>query len=827
MRDAAGPTTLDTFQRYAAAGFAEAILPIIPPDAPISSVSKLPPENRGKVPGKKTSKGWVGLKDWTAHVSTASDLTRYNSWGAGLGLNCHSLGAFDIDVLDADLADAIERAVLEYAADIFPEPPVRYGNAPKRLILTRIINGLKLGKRRLAFRLPGEDPSEKPRHAVEFLSSGQQFVAEGVHPKTKKPYTWKNGISPADIGVGNLVPMCERSVNRLWDTIGMLADLYGGEAAESGAQGAAHGPGARKGMGDASKLAPTPQHAVDALRLIPVDSLPTYSDVLPVILAYKAAVGGNEDYYSALEEWALEYGDNSPDWVRARWNSADETDVGWHRLEEEASKHGYQRDAADDFADDTPGEVGAGAGRARSAGVGGDDFADDTPNPEDMDALFQNWGYVNDLSRFIRLTDRQMFTAEQFSTLHAHIGQFWKAETRASTQWLRNTTARAATFADRATYRPGKPLFVREADGRKALNLWRPSTVAPASEVSDGDVGIWLTHMQKMIPDAHQLDTVLDWMGTVLRGEKPNWAVLVGGGQGIGKDVGFLPFVHALGMHNTKVIGPDDLRGGYTDWAANAQLVLIEEMKNYEKNEVSNRLKSYITCPPEEVRVNAKYVPQYQVPNTAAYLFFTNHKDALSLENDDRRFFVVWSDMIPEPDEYYDALGPWVRDPVNVAKVAGWLLARKGGVVKLPNRAPSTKAKNAMRLESMGDLARTLHDRIEEGAFPYSPDILFPSVLAAHMHGRGEEKHLSLDSLTRKLTHALRALGYTPAPGEDGIHMHPSKPLPLSGALRGRPWIVRRREIYQKLNSQEMLAAFWGQWQRSEVLPIRSAEEWS
>lgn len=40
--------------------------------------------------------------------------------------------------------------------------------------------------------------------AVEILGKGQQFVAEGVHPKTGKPYTWENG-SLLELGVFELV----------------------------------------------------------------------------------------------------------------------------------------------------------------------------------------------------------------------------------------------------------------------------------------------------------------------------------------------------------------------------------------------------------------------------------------------------------------------------------------------------------------------------------------------------------------------------------------------------------------------------------------------
>ncbi|MDF1586460.1 bifunctional DNA primase/polymerase [Marinimicrococcus flavescens] len=120
---------------WAARGFASRLLPIIPPDAPLSSGSKVPAENRGKVPGKLGIGGWHGY-DWrSAPPATNGNLRAWAASGAGLGIRLgDGLIAVDIDVLDERLAEEIARLVSEHLGS----SPVRIGRPPKRLMLYRV-----------------------------------------------------------------------------------------------------------------------------------------------------------------------------------------------------------------------------------------------------------------------------------------------------------------------------------------------------------------------------------------------------------------------------------------------------------------------------------------------------------------------------------------------------------------------------------------------------------------------------------------------------------------------------------------------------------------
>ena len=125
------------------------------------------------------------LTGWQTLTATADDVATWKS--ASTGIICGTqpdgshLVAVDIDILDPVLAleiDAQCRAMLGENALL------RIGRAPKRLLLYRC-----------AF------PATKLKYiegGVELLGEGNQFVAFGIHPDTRRPYEWPAGDSPID-----------------------------------------------------------------------------------------------------------------------------------------------------------------------------------------------------------------------------------------------------------------------------------------------------------------------------------------------------------------------------------------------------------------------------------------------------------------------------------------------------------------------------------------------------------------------------------------------------------------------------------------------------
>ncbi len=158
------------------------LVPIIPPTAEISERSSLfsrvgtKQDGRGKTPGIRGRDGKWLSGDWLKWSVEENDLDRWHLMGAGTGIKTGELLlAIDADTMDKTFAGLIMMAVVKH----FNVAPCRVGNFPKALYLIR-----------LSAPMPYKCVMFGDGERVECLSDGRQFVAHGVHPKTKAPYTW-------------------------------------------------------------------------------------------------------------------------------------------------------------------------------------------------------------------------------------------------------------------------------------------------------------------------------------------------------------------------------------------------------------------------------------------------------------------------------------------------------------------------------------------------------------------------------------------------------------------------------------------------------------
>ena len=92
----------------------------------------------------------------------------------------------DLDIKDADAAEAAERLVRERFGDS-GKILIRIGNAPKRAIPFQTAK--PFDKISVDLMAPNGDTSQK----IELMCSGQQVVVDGIHPDTGKSYTWYGG----------------------------------------------------------------------------------------------------------------------------------------------------------------------------------------------------------------------------------------------------------------------------------------------------------------------------------------------------------------------------------------------------------------------------------------------------------------------------------------------------------------------------------------------------------------------------------------------------------------------------------------------------------
>lgn len=160
-------------------GLTADLLPVVSnPAAKISPMSKM--KDLGKTPSRYDGGGLVvGIPKWTQVQATTRDVGRWSQQSDyGICLQTRRMRAIDIDIADPARAAEV-RETIELMLDL----PVRMrANSGKCLLL---------------LDMPGDFAKRvirTPHGIIEFLATGQQFIAVGTHPSGAR-YEWEGGMS--------------------------------------------------------------------------------------------------------------------------------------------------------------------------------------------------------------------------------------------------------------------------------------------------------------------------------------------------------------------------------------------------------------------------------------------------------------------------------------------------------------------------------------------------------------------------------------------------------------------------------------------------------
>jgi len=101
--------------------------------------------------------------------------------------------------------------------------------------------------------------------------------------------------------------------------------------------------------------------------------------------------------------------------------------------------------------------------------------------------------------------------------------------------------------------------------------------------------------------------------------------------HGVGKGLVGETMCQLYGEQNYQEICTRDLYSQFNDWCACRQFIMGTEIctgsaRGERKRETADYVKSLITQP--RIRVNTKFLPQYNVPDCGNYYFTSNHPDA-------------------------------------------------------------------------------------------------------------------------------------------------------------------------------------------------------
>lgn len=286
------------------------LVPVTPPGVPVSEKSKFAArirageDPRGKAPGIRHADGtWSGM-NFVAMESQEQDLASWQRMGASVGVKTgHGLIAIDVDTTDKKAATVI----YEMAQKHLGKASVRFGRHPKHLLLYRAPETTPYQK--VSFSTETED-----RAAVELLSEGRQFVAQGVHPKTNKPYKWPDGVPRID----SLVEVGTEALERFFH-----------EVAQTLPRATFHSGATDRQAPDQETLqAPSYERLKELVEATPNTSamFPSRESYIAMAYALKGAApdGYEHEARDLFLDWCERWqdGDNDSDVALADWNRA-------------------------------------------------------------------------------------------------------------------------------------------------------------------------------------------------------------------------------------------------------------------------------------------------------------------------------------------------------------------------------------------------------------------------------------------------------------------------------------------------------------------------
>jgi hypothetical protein len=146
----------------------------------------------GKTPSVLNAKRQIaGFTDWTSHQTTVPNIEAWQAEDAyGICIQTRDVRALDIDIDDRALAKKVRLRFLELTG--LPEAPRRWREGSGKELLAFRVEGTGEELTRRSFIVKEwEDPTtgKTKRWLVEFLATGQQFIAAGTHTEGMR-YQW-------------------------------------------------------------------------------------------------------------------------------------------------------------------------------------------------------------------------------------------------------------------------------------------------------------------------------------------------------------------------------------------------------------------------------------------------------------------------------------------------------------------------------------------------------------------------------------------------------------------------------------------------------------
>ena len=265
-------------------------------------------------------------------------------------------------------------------------------------------------------------------------------------------------------------------------------------------------------------------------------------------------------------------------------------------------------------------------------------------------------------------------------------GKIQQVKMSAAQLWL---TSPYRTVVRGAVHDPlGGRLVKDESIGHLMINTYKGVNWG-TGDYDQTDVVAFTDYLEYLLPSKAERNYFTDWLAAQVQDPyfRGTGIIMVAENFGIGRSTLGNMLTTLLGGQNTANVDFNELLSpqAYNHWE-DKQLIVISESKEttpYAQSKGGYRsyeaLKQRIDTTVGEATLNAKYQPHKRVVVCSSYLILTNHTNAVSVPDNDRRLTVLSNPLIPKPTEYFMSLNAWLqikdkfKQPAWAKSVYRWL----------------------------------------------------------------------------------------------------------------------------------------------------------
>jgi len=196
-----------------------------------------------------------------------------------------------------------------------------------------------------------------------------------------------------------------------------------------------------------------------------------------------------------------------------------------------------------------------------------------------------------------------------------------------------------------------------ESDQNIECNMWGGWPTKPDNRGSCDKLLELLAYMcSEELQSRDVYKWLIRWLAYPIQhpGAKMKTAVVVHGGQGVGKNM-FFEAVMAIYGEYGRVVGQSELEEKFNEWASRKLFLIANEvMARAELFHQKNKIKALITD--DWIHINPKNVASHDERNHLNLVFLSNEAQPVVLDPDDRRFMAIWTPKKRDPEFYKSVL---------------------------------------------------------------------------------------------------------------------------------------------------------------------------